>query len=175
MPRRAAALAAAIALASAPAIPARGDPSPSAPSFPRAIQAVGGVIVPVPQGWAAATARGRAIVTIAAPPRGPARPALTVLIQRSGDPASSLIDSVSRGLGSSAPLALLGERRPAGDRVARYYLRGTGEATEYVLAGVISRSGWAVVVIGIDIATDPQLQQVAQTFHAVFTAISVPG
>jgi hypothetical protein len=146
----------------------QGQPSPS-------VRAAGGVLVAYPEGWRAAVRGAGTVIAIAGPGQQGARPAVTILLARGAAPMDEMMASAARGVERGAAWRLLGEQRLSPSRWARYYVRGEGAASEYVMVGVARGGGWTATLVGVDPASDPELGVRAAIFQRILMGIVFPG
>jgi len=146
----------------------------AAASALRSVTVAGSVVVRYPTDWAAQLMGDGTVVALAGPNAGGTRPAITIMVSRGQGQVDAMMDSAARGLGQQAPVRLLGEQRLQSDRRARYYQRGGGAATEYVVVGIAQRDGWVATMVAIDAASDPALPVRARLFQDVLLNIAFP-
>jgi len=147
---------------------------PAVAALESTIQAAPGIVIPYPVGWYALSANGGQTVVVVGPRFQGVRPAATTVLTQGHGDVTSLLKGAAAGLGTKATLAVLGEQQLGLDRRARYYVRGTGKAAEYVMVGVAQGGGWIVTMVAIDLMSDPELRTRAEIFQAILAGIILP-
>jgi hypothetical protein len=133
-----------------------------------------GVMITYPADWRLASDKP-GVVVLAGPRASWGRPAATIVITHGGGTTlRHLLVAAVRGVGTGQPLHFLGEQWLGSDRLARYFTRGDGPTAQYVMVGVAARSGWTIMVIGMDILQDPMLHFRAGVLQGLLLDLNFP-
>jgi len=161
-----------VLLASAPI---QAAPTPPGPAAQTSVTAAGSIVVVYPKDWQAAVTAAGTVIGIAGPVADGARPAAAILLARGRREMREIMDSAARGVEKTGQARLLGEQHLSASRWARYYLRGSDRASEYVVVGVAQGGDWIATMVATDRAGDPELPVRAKIFERILASLIIPG
>jgi len=150
-------------------------PTPPGLATQASVTAAGSIVIVYPKDWQAAVTAAGTVIGIAGPITDGARPAAAILLARGRGEMREIMDSAARGVEKTGQARLLSEQHLSASRWARYYLRGSDRASEYVVVGVAQRGDWIATLVATDRAGDPELPVRAKIFERILASLIIPG